>query len=94
MRRQPDLGDRLGNGLDLYTKSELRVAGVDTIDADGRVAMKAMPRDTLGLILEAQGAGFDPMYVDPNGRYVPAAHTHESLVSSTRHVAIDPTTRS
>jgi len=27
-------------------------------------------------VLEAEGAGFDPMYVDPNGRYTPAGHTH------------------
>ena len=75
----------------VYAKSGIQVAGVDTIDADGRVAMAAMPRDTLGLILEAQGTGFYPMYVDPNGRYIPATHTHTSLVRGTKKVEIDPT---
>jgi len=27
-------------------------------------------------VLEAQGSGYDPMYVNPNGRYQPASHTH------------------
>jgi hypothetical protein len=35
-----------------------------------------MPRGTSGYVLEAEGGGFDPMYVDPNGRYSPAAHNH------------------
>jgi hypothetical protein len=90
-----DGSDSLGNVSyrwdHLYVKSGIHVAGVDTIDADGRVAMAAMPRDTAGLIIEAQGAGFYPMYVDPNGRYVPAAHTHESLVRGTKKVEVDST---
>jgi hypothetical protein len=35
-----------------------------------------MPRSTSGYVLEAQGAGVDPMYVDPNARYTPAGHNH------------------
>jgi hypothetical protein len=31
---------------------------------------------TSGYVLEGQGAGFDSMYVDPNGRYSPAGHNH------------------
>jgi hypothetical protein len=42
----------------------------------GELAMARMPRDTAGLVLEAQGAGNYPMYVDPNGRYAPAGHDH------------------
>ncbi len=42
----------------------------------GQLPLSRMPRGTAGLILEAEGAGFDPMYVDPNGRYSPAAHAH------------------
>jgi hypothetical protein len=42
----------------------------------GQLSLSRMPRGTAGLILEAEEAGFDPMYVDPNGRYSPAAHTH------------------
>ncbi len=75
----------------LHLKNELWVAGVQTVDTTGRVTMAGLPRDAAGKIIEAQGTGFYPMYVDPNGRYVPAAHTHESLVSSTRHVEMDPT---
>jgi hypothetical protein len=42
----------------------------------GQLPLSRMPRGTAGLILESEGAGFDPMYVDPNGRYSPAAHGH------------------
>ncbi len=33
-------------------------------------------------MLEAQGAGFWPMYVNPNGRYAPPAHDHANLYPS------------
>ena len=81
------IGKRFGS---LHLKNDLWVAGVQTVDTFGRVALNSFPRDDAGKVLEAQGTNFAPMYVDPNNRYVPAAHTHESLVSSTRHVAIDP----
>jgi hypothetical protein len=58
----------------IHLKNGVVVAGVQTVDSDGRVTMSAMPRDTAGLVLEAQGTGFYPMYVNPNGRYAPAAH--------------------
>jgi hypothetical protein len=44
-----------------------------------------MPRGTAGLVLEAQGAGFYCMYVDPNGRYAPAAHDHNGVYSAVGH---------
>ncbi len=75
----------------LHLKEELWVAGVNTVDTNGRVTMAGLPRDTAGLILEAQGAGFYPMYVDPNGRYTPATHTHTSLVRGTNYVELDAT---
>ena len=63
----------------LHLKNDLWVAGVQTIETSGRVNMAGMPRDTAGLIIEAQGAGFYPMYVNPNGRYTPAAHNHANM---------------
>jgi hypothetical protein len=59
-----------------HLKEELWVAGVQVVDTSGRVTMAGMPRDAAGLILETQGSGFYPMYVNPNGRYTPAAHNH------------------
>jgi hypothetical protein len=95
IRPNSDGSDDLGNGTfrfgELHLKDGLFVAGWEAIGNDGRVKMWSMPRDASGLVLEAQGVGNYPMYVNPNGRYVPAAHTHESLVSSTRHVEMDPT---
>jgi hypothetical protein len=95
IRPNSDGSDDLGNGTfrfgELHLKDGLFVAGWEVIGTDGRVLMWSMPRDASGLVLEAQGTGNYPMYVNPNGRYVPAAHTHESLVSSTRHVDMDPT---
>jgi hypothetical protein len=48
-------------------------AGIIT---SGQFGLGRMPRGTAGHVLEAQGASFDPMYVDPNGRYAPAGHNH------------------
>jgi hypothetical protein len=47
-----------------------------TIITSGELAIARMPRDAAGLVLEAQGTGFYPMYVNPNGRYTPAGHNH------------------
>ncbi len=41
--------------------------------------MWSMPRDTSGLVLEAQGVSNYPTYVDPNGRYAPASHNHANM---------------
>jgi len=48
-------------------------AGIIT---SGRFPLARLPEGASGYVLEAEGAGFDPMYVDPNGRYQPASHTH------------------
>jgi len=42
----------------------------------GQFGLGRMPRGDLGLILEGGGASFDPLYVEPDGRYTPAGHTH------------------
>ncbi len=86
-----DLGNETFRWGELHLKDGAWVAGVNTIDSNGRVTLAGFARDTAGLIVEAQGAGFYPMYVDPNGRYTPAAHTHTSLDRSTKHVEIDST---
>jgi hypothetical protein len=38
-----------------------------------------IPWTAAGYVLEAQGTGFYPMYVNPNGRYAPAAHNHANM---------------
>jgi hypothetical protein len=48
-------------------------AGIIT---SGRFTAAKLPEGASGYVLEAQGAGFDPMYVNPNGRYAPAGHGH------------------
>lgn len=42
----------------------------------GRLSLSQMPTGTSGYVLEAAGVGSDPQYVDPNGRYLPASHSH------------------
>jgi len=74
-----DLGSDSFRFNKLFLKTGVKVAGLDTIDSNGRVNINAIPRDTAGLIIEAQGAGFYPMYVNPNGRYTPAAHSHTEV---------------
>jgi len=46
------------------------------IIASGQFSLARLPRGADGFVLEAQGTGFDPMYVDPDGRYAPAGHDH------------------
>ena len=46
------------------------------IISSGQFPLARLPRGTAGYVLEAQGAGYDPMYVNPNGRYTPAGHQH------------------
>jgi hypothetical protein len=38
-----------------------------------------MPQDAAGYVLEAQGAGFYLVYVNPNGRYAPAVYNHANM---------------
>ena len=46
------------------------------IITSGRFTTARLPEGAGGYVLEAQGDGFDPMYVNPNGRYAPAGHEH------------------
>jgi hypothetical protein len=77
-----DLGSDSFRFNKLKLKDSLHVAGVEVVQNTGRVNINAIPRDTAGLILEAQGTGFYPMYVNPNGRYIPAAHSHSEVFPS------------
>jgi hypothetical protein len=42
----------------------------------GQFGLARLPRDASGKVLESQGSTLDPMYVNPNARYIPASHTH------------------
>lgn len=76
---------------DLFLAGKLMVGGYIVITADrvlqnvtadaaiitsGQFPLARLPRGTSGYVLEAQGSGYDPMYVNPNGRYTPAGHSH------------------
>ncbi len=78
-----DGSDDLGNGSfrfgSAYLKNNLFVAGWEVVANTGRINMSSMPRDNSGLVLEAQGLSNYPTYVDPNGRYTPAAHNHANM---------------
>ncbi len=78
-----DGSDDLGNGSfrfgSAYLKNNLYVAGWEVVANTGRINMSSMPRDTSGFVLEAQGVNNYPTYVDPNGRYTPAAHNHANM---------------
>jgi hypothetical protein len=52
------------------------VTAAASIITSGRFGLGRLPEGSSGYVLEAQGAGFDPMYVNPNGRYSPAGHNH------------------
>ena len=56
-------------------------AGIIT---SGQFPLARLPRSTAGYVLEAEGAGYDPMYVDPNYRYSPKSHVHSE------HTGIGP----
>jgi hypothetical protein len=47
------------------------------IITSGKFILARLPNGTAGYVLEAEGSS-DPMYVNPNGRYTPAAHTHSA----------------
>ena len=42
----------------------------------GRLSLDRLPDGASGYVLEAQGAGSSPAWVNPNGRYAPASHSH------------------
>jgi hypothetical protein len=46
------------------------------IITSGQFPLARLPQGAAGYVLEAEGGGFDPMYVNPNGRYDPKSHTH------------------
>ena len=54
------------------------------IITSGRFPVARLPEGIAGYVLEAQGAGFDPMYVNPNYRYEPKSHPHSA------HTGIGP----
>jgi len=68
--------------------SSSRVLQNVTADAgmitSGQFPLARLPRDTAGYVLEAEGADYDPMYVDPNYRYEPKSHAHSE------HTGIGP----
>jgi hypothetical protein len=80
-------------GFDIITA--LRVLQNVTADVaiitSGQFALGRMPRGDSGYVLESQGATFDPMYVDPNGRYYPAGHGHaaEDITSGGETADVD-----
>jgi hypothetical protein len=60
--------------------SDARILQNVTMDAglitSGKLnSLSRLPNGTSGYVLEAEGAS-DSMYVNPNGRYTPAGHTH------------------
>ena len=69
----------IGSYLVITTDRVLQNVAADAaIITGGQFSLARLPRDTSGYVLEAQGAGFDPMYVDPDYRYAPAAHQHSA----------------
>jgi hypothetical protein len=70
-RLQPN-GDNAGQ----LGASDKRIADAYIVKYHGTLTLSNLPRDTAGKILEAEGTEFNPMYVDPNGRYTPATHNH------------------
>jgi len=72
------LGSLNVGGFEVITSSRVlqNVSADVAIITSGQFPLGRMPRGTSGYVLEAQGAGADPMYVDPNARYQPAGHNH------------------
>ena len=55
-----------------------------SIITSGRFPLARLAEGTSGYVLEAEGAGFNPMYVNPNYRYEPKSHPHSE------HTGIGP----
>jgi len=53
-------------------------AGIIT---SGNFLVDRLARGTAGYVLEAEGAGLNPMYVNPNYRYSPKSHAHSEHTS-------------
>jgi len=60
------------------------VTAAANIITSGRFPLARLPEGASGYVLEAEGGGFDPMYVDPNYRYEPKSHPHSE------HTGIGP----
>jgi len=59
------------------TLSADRIPGLDASKiVSGRFPLDRLPDGSSGYVLEAQGSGSNPAWVNPNGRYTPASHTH------------------
>ncbi len=71
-----DLGWLNVGGFTVITSSRVlqNVTADAAIITSGQFPLARLPRGTSGYVLEAQGAAYDPMYVNPNGRYTPAPH--------------------
>jgi hypothetical protein len=68
---------KIGNTAVITNGSVLQNVSADaSIITSGQFALGQLPRDTAGYVLEAEGAGLNPMYINPNGRYTPAGHNH------------------
>ena len=73
-----DLGWLNVGGFTVITNARVlqNVAAAAGIITSGRFPLARLPEGTAGYVLEAEGSGYNPMYVNPNGRYQPASHTH------------------
>ncbi|MCW4018006.1 MAG: hypothetical protein NWF00_04920 [Candidatus Bathyarchaeota archaeon] len=63
--------------------------GDASIITSGQVPLARMPQEDAGLVLESQGIGYWPMYVDPDYRYMPALHYHNYAALVHTHAAVD-----
>jgi hypothetical protein len=81
-----DLGWLNVGGYTVITNARVlqNVTANANIITAGRLGLARLPEGSLGYVLEAEGGGFDPMYVDPNGRYTPKSHAHSA------HTGIGP----
>jgi len=72
-----DLGWLNVAGFTVITNTRIlqNVLADAAIITSGKFPLARLPLGTSGYVLEAEGSS-DPMYVDPNGRYQPAAHNH------------------
>jgi len=65
-------------GYEIVTAARIlqNVTANTGIITSGQFLLARLPRSTAGYVLEAEGTEFDPMYVDPNYRYMPKSHDH------------------
>jgi hypothetical protein len=72
-----DLGWLNVAGFTVITNARIlqNVLADAAIISSGKFILARLPNGTAGYVLEGEGSS-DPMYVNPNGRYTPAAHNH------------------